>query len=57
MTKRLTKISESKDKRVFVFLYSKPHGQGPNCINFGVDSLDYLEIRYLDLFDELKKSI
>ncbi|MCF7495213.1 hypothetical protein L3V35_09140 [Vibrio sp. L5-1] len=56
VTKRLTKISESKDKRAFVFLYSKPYAQGPNYINFDVDSLDYLEIRYLDLFDELKKS-
>ncbi|MGR5001847.1 hypothetical protein [Vibrio celticus] len=56
VTKRLAKISESKDKRAFIFLYSKPHGQGPNYINFDVDSLDYLEIRYLDLFDELKKS-
>ena len=55
VTKRLTRISESKDKRAFVFLYSKPHAQGPNYINFDVDSLDYLEIRYLDLFDELKK--
>ncbi|KAF7774996.1 hypothetical protein PCIT_a1074 [Pseudoalteromonas citrea] len=55
VTKRLAKISESKDKRAFIFLYSKPHGQGPNFINFDLDSLDYLEIRYLDLFDELKK--
>lgn len=56
VTKRLTKISESKDKRAFVFLYSKPYAKGSNYINFDVDSLDYLEIRYLDLFDELKKS-
>ncbi|WFO49713.1 hypothetical protein [Aeromonas veronii] len=56
VTKRLTKVAESKDKRAFVFLYSKPYGQGPKYINFDVASLDYLEIRYLDLFDELKKS-
>ena len=56
VTKRLTKISESDDRRAFIFLYSKPHAQGPNYINFDVNSLDYLEIRYLDLFEELKKT-
>ncbi|NNG42754.1 hypothetical protein HJP15_07455 [Pseudoalteromonas sp. NEC-BIFX-2020_002] len=54
--KRLTKISKSDDKRAFIFLYSKPHEQGSNFINFDVVSLDYLEIRDLDLFEELKKT-
>lgn len=53
--KRLVKISKQKDPRAFVFLYSTPHGQGPNYVNFDVTSLDYLEIRHMDLFDELKK--
>ena len=53
VTKRLSKISGADDRRAFVFLYSKPHAQGSNYINFDVDSLDYLEIRYLDLFEEL----
>lgn len=56
VTKRLTNISESDDRRAFIFLYSKPHSQGSNYINFDVDSLDHLEIRYLDLFEELKKT-
>lgn len=53
--KRLKKISKQKVPRAFVFLYSTPHAQGPNYVNFDVESLDYLEIRHLDLFDELKK--
>ena len=55
--KRLEKTSKEKDKRAFVFLYSKPYLSGEEYINFKLESLDYLEIRYLDLFDELKKKI
>ncbi|GEM77556.1 hypothetical protein [Vibrio sagamiensis] len=54
--KRLTKIAQSHNKQAFIFLYSKPYGQGKHYINFKLESLDYLEIRYLDLFDELKKT-
>jgi len=53
--KRLEKISKEKDKRAFIFLYSKPCLSGDKYINFNLESLDYLEIRYLDLFDDLKK--
>lgn len=54
--KRLVAISKQKDSRAFVFLYSTPQGKGADYINFDVKSLDYLEIRHMDLFDELKKS-
>lgn len=55
VVKRLEKISKESDKRAFVFIYSRPFSSGDNYINFDLESLDYLEIRYLDLFDELKK--
>ncbi|WCN13245.1 hypothetical protein GV054_09630 [Marinomonas mediterranea] len=57
VVKRLEKISKENDKRAFVFIYSKPHPSGDSYINFELESLDYLEIRYLDLFDDLKKKI
>ncbi|AUI83416.1 hypothetical protein TE101_14485 [Alteromonas macleodii] len=57
VVKRLEKISKDNDKRAFVFIYSKPHPSGDSYINFELESLDYLEIRYLDLFDDLKKKI
>lgn len=53
--KRLEKISNLNDKRAFVFIYSKPYSSGESYINFDLESLDYLEIRYLDLFEDLKK--
>lgn len=53
--KRLEKISSLDDKRAFVFIYSRPHASGESYINFNLESLDYLEIRYLDLFEDLKK--
>lgn len=57
VVKRLEKISKKSDRRAFVFIYSKPHLSGDSFINFDLESLDYLEIRYLDLFDDLKKKI
>lgn len=54
--KRLATISESNSKRAFVFLFSEPYVQSEHYINFKLESLDHLEIRYLDLFDELRKS-
>ncbi|KID56847.1 hypothetical protein JF50_13190 [Pseudoalteromonas luteoviolacea] len=55
VVKRLNKLSKEKDKRAFIFIYSKPRFAGGKYINFQLDSLDYLEIRYLDLFEELVK--
>lgn len=57
VVKRLEKIRNSDERRAFVFLYSRPYGVergGSKYINFEFDSLDYLEIRFLDLFDDLK---
>jgi len=57
VVQRLEHVVKSKDHRAFVFVYSKPYAtekDGRDYINFEFNSLDYLEIRYLDLFDDLK---
>lgn len=54
--KRLEGVSDLEDGRFFVFIYSSPYGverNGVRYINFGMDSLDYLEIRSLSMFDDL----
>ncbi|MEL0629430.1 hypothetical protein [Psychromonas aquatilis] len=55
LLKRLQTVSALKDKRAFVFVYGKPAAKSEKYINFEINNLDFLEIRYLDLFDELKK--
>ncbi|MDA7746911.1 hypothetical protein N8878_06220 [Psychromonas sp.] len=54
---RLEKVIAEKDKRAFVFIYSEPPklAKSGEYINFNVDSLDHIEIRYLDLFKQLVK--
>lgn len=57
VVRRLEKIRNSEDHRAFIFLYSKPYGveKGEKrYINFNFESLDYLEVRFLDLFEDLK---
>jgi len=57
VVKRLERIRNSDDHRAFIFLYSKPYGVekgGKKYINFDFESLDYLEVRFLDLFEALQ---
>ena len=52
---RLTNITELKDNRAFVFVYGKPSLHEDKYINFKVTNLDHIEIRTLDLFEQLKR--
>lgn len=54
---RLEKVISGKDKRAFVFIYSdKPQlAKSGDYINFKLDNLDHIEIRYLELFEQLRK--
>ncbi|WP_025820429.1 hypothetical protein [Shewanella marina] len=54
---RLTNITEQKDKRAFIFVYGKPTLHEDRFINFKVSNLDHLEIRTLELFDQLKRTV
>lgn len=55
--KRLKNVVSQNDRRAFVFIYSKPYAvekEGRKYINFEFENLDHVEVRYLDLFEDLK---
>ncbi|MFA6197223.1 MAG: hypothetical protein WC656_11345 [Sulfurimonas sp.] len=56
LIKRLETISKSDKNRCVVFIYSKPTCK-KEYINFNIDNLDLLEIRYLNFFEEIKSTV
>lgn len=55
---RIEKIISEKDNRGFCFIYGSPfikNKDNINYVNFNASNLDMLEVRYLTIFDELKK--
>lgn len=56
LIKRLEKIAKSDNHICVVFIYSKPKLSG-KYINFDIDNLDLLEIRYIDFLEEIRKDI
>nr|MDA3908943.1 hypothetical protein [Sulfurimonas sp.] len=56
LVKRLEKISKSDKNICVVFIYSKPNLK-KQYINFNIDNLDLLEIRYLDFLEEIKNTV
>jgi len=55
LTTRLKKIEEKKQNIAAVFIYSKPILNG-KYINFNLNNLDLLEIRYLDFYTQIYSS-
>ncbi|WP_299139092.1 hypothetical protein [uncultured Vibrio sp.] len=60
LEKRLNKATEDKDNRAFIFVYGAPvekvDSKNDNVfLNFKLDSLDFVEVRSLSLFDHLKQ--
>ncbi len=52
---RLKKIEQMSQNIGAIFIYSKPVLNG-NYINFEIDNLDLLEIRYLDFYKQIYNS-